>query len=102
MMSGVKDCFSGPALGFIGPGASAHSQHVDIPVPLLDFVTRRLGHVYVWGWADYDDVVESGRRHRTEFCFEILKDGDLMSYRPYGKFNGADNECNRQPTIYRQ
>lgn len=93
--------YGNPVPSMIGPGATSHTPHVDIPVALMDHVARRFQHVYVWGWADYDDVV-GGKRHRTEFCFEILKDGDLVSFRPHGKFNGSDSDCYRAPSAYRQ
>jgi hypothetical protein len=89
-----------PVAGLIGPNATLHLPHVDIPTALMDFVARRLKFVYVWGWADYDDVIGGGSRHRTEFCFELLKDGDLMSFRPHGNFNGSDEECRRSPSTY--
>lgn len=93
--------YGNPAPGLIGPGATLHTPHIDIPTALIDFVARKFQHVYIWGWADYD-VVVGGGRHRTEFCFEILKDGDLMSFRPHGKFNGSDEECYREPSAYKK
>jgi len=89
-----------PAVGLIGPEATLHSVNVDIPVGLLDHVARRLTHVYVWGWVEYDDVIDGSSRHRTEVCVEVLKDGDLMSFHPKGKFNGADHDCYRTPSPY--
>lgn len=89
------------APGLIGPGGSSHAPHVDIPTALIDQVALKFKHVYIWGWADYDDVV-GGPRHRTEFCFEILKDGGLMSFRPHGRFNSSDEECYRAPAAYKK
>lgn len=89
-----------PATGLIGPGATLHSTHVDIPLGLMDRVARRFTHVYVWGWVEYDDVIDGSSRHRTEACVEMLKDGDLVSFYPRGNFNGADNDCYRPPSPY--
>ena len=57
-------------------------------------------HMFVWGWAEYDDVFEGTRRHRTEFCNEIVAVGDLNDYLKtsfnfpiYSRHNGADADC---------
>lgn len=84
----------------IGPRAEAHSAHVDIPIPLLDHVAAGNQFVYVWGWIDYNDILEGTPRHRTEFCYQLLKHGNLVSFQPHGRFNGADRECLRSPSMY--
>ncbi|AMP06556.1 hypothetical protein CPter91_4241 [Collimonas pratensis] len=89
-----------PAAAHIGPGGTVHSRHVDIPNPILSLVARRLRFVYVWGWVDYDDVIDPTTRHRTEYCFEMLMDGDLSSYAMHEQFNAADEDCLRKPASF--
>jgi hypothetical protein len=61
--------------------------------------------LYLYGWADYNDVVLGTPRRRTEFCTRVLLPGDPsfsreanISFDIYWKHNGADDECMRQPT----
>jgi len=90
-----------PTVGLIGPGRTLNSRNVDIPVDLVETqIATKYQHLYIWGWVDYDDVIDGMRRHRTEFCVELLRDGKLTSFRPQGKFNGADDDCRRQPAPY--
>lgn len=90
-----------PMSGPIGPGAVSHTPHVDIPLPLMELVARGHKFVYIWGWADYDDVVGGAGRHRSEFCFEFLNDGRLTSFHEFRLFNGYDEECHRAPSAYK-
>jgi hypothetical protein len=89
-----------PAVGLIGLHSVSQTQHVDIPLPLMEHVAHGHQRVFLWGWVDYDDAVGGKSRHRTEFCFEVLKHGEFMSFRPHGKFNGADDDAFRLPAPY--
>jgi hypothetical protein len=90
----------------IGPKSFLHSPYFDIPVDHLRKVKTGDTHAYIWGWADYDDVFPSTRRHRSEFSFKILVHGDVLaedcqfSYQQNERFNGFDEECLRGPTPY--
>jgi hypothetical protein len=64
--------------------------------------------IFIWGWADYNDVFPSTPRHRTEFCYEITVGQDpstgpieqSISASQYGRHNAADEECQRRPKTY--
>jgi hypothetical protein len=93
---------SEPTIGLIGPNAVLYSEYVDIPTPLIDsHVANGHKHVYIWGWVDYNDIFDSTSRHRTEYCIKVTKRGSLLGFEPRGKFNGADEECLRRPTPYK-
>jgi predicted small integral membrane protein len=82
----------------IGPKTGIHSDSVDIPINIIDGHNR----IYLWGWADYNDIFPNTPRHRTEFCFEVIvnwKD-KILQFRPHYKYNGADDECYRKPSPY--
>lgn len=95
-----------PGRAMIGPKGIMHGNHRDIPVDLLARAKAGQGSVFIWGWADYDDVFESTPRHRTEFCFQIIITGDPVSekcqffFKQHRPFNGLDDECLRKPKPY--
>jgi hypothetical protein len=90
----------------IGPKAIMHAAQIDVPVEVLDKIKDGTLHAYIWGWADYNDVFPGTPRHRSEFCFEILVDGDVRTencqclFRQQGRHNGCDDECLREPRHY--
>jgi hypothetical protein len=58
--------------------------------------------LFIWGWVEYDDIFEGSRRHRTEYCNELLTDGfevpierREITSRVYGRHNGYDDHCYR-------
>ena len=59
------------------------------------------GRVLVWGWVEYDEVFGNSRRHRTEFCYQLVVTGSPASwvgFSQYRAFNGADEDCTKKPT----
>lgn len=92
-------------LSYIAPHGSINGDSLGIPTEILE--AARQGHlrVYMWGWAEYDDVFEETPPHRTEFCYEIrvFRDpyvfvtGQLpFSLRIIDRHTGADEDCYRQ------
>lgn len=100
------DITPGPATpkgGIIGPDDSAFQRPVYMPNAFLEAARQGHIHLYIWGWAEYDDIFEGTPPHRTEFAFEILVDSDpYISRTPPFIFNGitaysgADEDCYRQ------
>jgi hypothetical protein len=91
--------------GMIGPKGVMHS-HTEIPVEIFDKTRSGGAHVYLWGWTDYDDIFQRTKRHRTEFCVEIIVHGDVrtetcqFSFPQQGRHNGSDEQCLREPGPY--
>ena len=90
---------------FLGPKATTWGATLGLHIVDLDNVRRGRKRIFVWGWADYNDIFPNTPRHRTEFCHEIIVMGDPqnpahISFRGYRTFNGADDECYRQPKPY--
>jgi hypothetical protein len=89
----------------LGPGGSTHG-HVDIPIENLHKVKAGRARAYIWGWMDYNDVFPNTRRHRSEFCVEVVVDGEALeekchfSFRQHERFNGFDGECMRNAAPY--
>jgi hypothetical protein len=87
--------------GFIGPGENVSSGRLFIPIAFME--AARQGHIrlYVWGWAEYDDVFVGTPPHRTEFCNEVVVTADPYvqgQEMPFGlriafPHIGADDEC---------
>jgi hypothetical protein len=87
----------------IGPRAIMHAAHIDVAAEVLEKVKNEEAHAYIWGWADYNDVFPGTSRHRTEFCFEIMVNGDPRAencqffFRQHQQYNGTDDQCLRKP-----
>jgi hypothetical protein len=79
---------------------------VDIPVDVFQAVQAGTHRMYIWGWADYDDIFQNTERHRTEFCTEILVTGSLsgavpgLSFVTRTNYNGSDGQTMKKPTPY--
>jgi hypothetical protein len=90
-----------PARLAIGPQGAVLLDVIEIPKTEL---SKSPGSMFVWGWADYNDVFEDSLRHRTEFCFVIerIAHGAKTEtrYRNYRLHNGYDDECYRVPALY--
>jgi hypothetical protein len=89
-----------------GPAAEIGARGVEFHVVELAHARTRTKWYYLWGWAEYDDVF-STNRHRTEFCYELSVIDDPTINNPrnivfgvYGRHNGADQECSRQPAPF--
>ncbi|MGB6436975.1 MAG: hypothetical protein WBF59_23445 [Bradyrhizobium sp.] len=84
--------------GVIGPQSEFHGPEANIPIADVD---PALGGIwYLWGWVEYDDIFTADTRHRTEFCFEIMRsrrpDGTIwLGFRPTPRFNAVDGGCLR-------
>jgi hypothetical protein len=91
--------------GVIGPKA-VMPTHTEIPVEIFDKARSESAHVYMWGWTDYNDIFQRTKRHRTEFCVEIVVHGDVrtetcqFSFAQQGRHNGSDEQCLREPGSY--
>jgi hypothetical protein len=87
----------------LGPKAIMHSPFIDVPVEHLQKVKNGEAHSYIWGWTDYNDVFPNTARHRSEFCFKRVVQGDVLEencqflYQQVERFNGFDDECLRRP-----
>lgn len=82
----------------IGPHATLNTSPLEINMQCIDNVAQGKGHLYIWGWAEYNDVFENTNRHRTEFCSEVLiskiSETEIsIRFRLYKLHNGADEEC---------
>jgi hypothetical protein len=91
-----------PAL--LGPRQSMDIRLADIPTDALVNAEQDSHKLYVWGWAEYNDVFANTPRHRTEFCFRLLVHGDPASDQCrfgtslHGKHNAADDDCSKKPS----
>jgi hypothetical protein len=90
----------------LGPGAAIDSEPFPIDAIDADKIRRGEKVIYMWGWAEYDDIFPDSVRHRTEFCCEVVP-GDPnriktipFMFRLYRTNNGADDECVKKPSPY--
>jgi hypothetical protein len=87
----------------IGPKASMNMAPVDIPIDVFQAIQAGTHRLYIWGWADYDDIFKDTERHRTEFSSQILVTGSLSDAIPgltfvmHTKYNGSDGETVKKP-----
>jgi hypothetical protein len=92
----------------IAAGSTECGRNLYIPRTAFDNWHDEFSHLYVWGWAEYDDVFDGTERHRTEFCYSIgfsdrhaadIVSSDFIRYRHY-KGNGVDQECRHPAAPY--
>jgi hypothetical protein len=82
----------------IGPRGTIHSASFLISVQDAQRVKDGSQRAYMWGWAEYDDIFSNTKRHRTEFCYELLFIEPFPQRASFGHLmhrthNGADDEC---------
>lgn len=83
----------------IGPKQTI-KHFISFPVYHVDHIFEQGKRIYVWGWVDYNDVFKDTLRHRTEFCFEMWKQGTGLGFNICEKHNGSDEECYSNPSPY--
>jgi hypothetical protein len=84
----------------IGPKAAASTMPLVILAHQLKDVRDGIAHLYMYGWAEYNDIFPGTKRHRTEFCHKWLISGDITATESFGaqfiwhdRYNGADDDC---------
>jgi hypothetical protein len=86
----------------LGPKSNIDSDEVDVPINDMIMVGNGTKHLYLWGWAEYDDIFRKTERHRTEFCYKISLTGDATNPDPaylsfrwslHSAHNGSDDKC---------
>lgn len=85
----------------VGPRATALSPLIDIEPSVLRQVRDLQGKVLIWGWAEYDEIFRDAKRHRCEFCYQLVVTGSPMTwvgFTQYRTFNGADEDCTKAAT----
>jgi hypothetical protein len=87
---------------FVGPKGTTLSAKIEIPLSSIELVVRKAGRIFIWGWIEYDDLIPSSPRHRTEFCNEVEIQGlgpdvkdpatvtAALSFPLYGRFNTSN------------
>lgn len=85
----------------VGPRATALSPVISIEPAILRQVRDLQGKLLIWGWAEYDEVFEDAKRHRTEFAYLVVVSGSPASHVGFSQYqlhNGVDADCTKQPT----
>ena len=84
----------------IGPAQFLYCRAPQVNGSTFVDVSQGLRRLFIWGWVDYEDIFAIERR-RTEFCHEIRVDYAEkkfgMAFIPYGRHNGMDDGCMKQP-----
>src|SRR5260221_10533203 len=95
-----------PEPSLIGPKATVQGSGVLLAGDIIGRLASGSSKMYLWGWADYNEVFDGTPRRRTEFCFEAVvlgnpQDGQVeLGFPLHRRFNGADEECLRSPAPY--
>jgi hypothetical protein len=85
----------------VGPRSTAFAPLLDIEPGILKQARDLKGRILVWGWAEYDEAFGEAKRHRTEFCYQLVVTGSPASwvgFSQYRAFNGVDEDCTKTPT----
>lgn len=96
----------------IGANKGITGVRAVVPIESVVEAYARRGHIFFWGWIEYDDGLPGTLRHRTEFAVEVVVKIDprapvfapgapppaaRFSIRNLPVHNGTDQECYRQP-----
>jgi hypothetical protein len=90
----------------LGPKAVMNGGGVLIPADVINEAKKGNNHLYIWGWADYNDIFKNTPRHRTEFCAEVLIGNGATASNMTAtllvceQYNGADSETMKKPKPY--
>jgi len=103
------------AMAMLGPkatskgGIAPHSASPALtPQDILDIQSGRR-FLYLWGWARYSDILPNTPERITRFCWQIIADGNPLTFNPLldpqglrwsnihqRRGNCADDECRWQ------
>jgi hypothetical protein len=93
-------CDKVPSWITIGPKATIFMSFLEIDRERIDGVIDGKGKLYIWGWAEYDDVFPESRPHRTEFCLQVIMKGVpgedcgvSIRFQLHRNHNATDDEC---------
>jgi hypothetical protein len=74
----------------IGPEVELNTGEVEIDAQLIYAIITGGGRLFVYGWAEYDDIFPDTMRHRLEYCFQIRVQptgGWMTNFDTYGPHN---------------
>jgi hypothetical protein len=91
----------------IGPKATIRSDTITADGSEIARMQAGELHFYIWGFAEYKDIIGSEISHQTRFCYKVFCLGDprrhnapdnVVEFRfvHHPRFNCADDECNEQ------
>jgi len=98
-----------PEHGSLGPRDTMTYEIGPIPITDIQKLYSHQAHIYVYGWATYNDIFNLTKLHKTEFCYELRLNtiaGDVTDPKyllpgrfnlcPKGLHNCADEECDKK------
>ena len=102
---GPKGDLDDGSLGSVGPGVEVLGESTLIAPDVLKGAWQKQTRVFIYGWAEYEDIFPGTSRRRTEFCFEARPQTDPtrgsesnpFRLTNFSSHNGSDDECRRQP-----
>ncbi|MGO8844311.1 MAG: hypothetical protein ACLQFI_02990 [Methylocella sp.] len=87
----------------LGPKSIIHGQAIDIAIQDVHDCIEGKNTIYLWGWAEYNDIFINTKKHITRFCNKLVIGGDptnaeksSISYPLHHKYNCTDTECDLQ------
>jgi hypothetical protein len=89
--------------GIIGPKLKVNGGNISIEKEEIFLAYTGIHFLYIFGFAEYNDVFVGTQRHRTEFCFRILVSKHPVTadmncrYEFFGPYNGQDEDCHKKP-----
>ncbi len=105
--TGIPDDYTFPDLiegenwpTMLGPKGTFYADELNFNEEIVNATLAGHGRIYVWGWAEYNNLFDNIYRHRTEFCSEVvIKSIDAQGIRIgfHKQHNGADDYCFKKP-----
>jgi hypothetical protein len=86
---------------FVGPKAIMLGNTVQIPIAVMEAARAGNIRVFIWEWAEYNDIFNKAKSHEVTFCYEIVvtdlgskddKTTIAAAFTIYGPHNSAEQE----------
>jgi len=82
----------------IGPQGNLSTTPINVSIQQVQAVHDRTGHLYFWGWVEYNDIFKGTQRHITKFCLEVTDVSTLNPAitdltDPQGAFSAVQSIC---------
>ena len=60
-----------PTPAVIGPKSAVGGHAIFVPLAMEEILADKRQHLYLWGWARYNDVFPKTQSHITKYCWDV-------------------------------
>ena len=93
-----------PTPSFIAPKGTSGAHPTSVPLGLIEEIADKKQNLYLWGWAQYNDIFPHTKRHITRYCWKVsfprVGEGSAQTFQFRTdnclRNNCSDDECKVQ------